>query len=255
VKTYTTTKQSNGKLKRGPMVSVPTREYSKPVPDSILELIDSGLLVLDDNDHGYTIYHDGHAVAFAWGPSVEDEWFYRIGHKPEDAHRVPARDDALKAALLPSLAKAHEWQGLIPSGTICLTCSPKEGEEGYSDPATMVEWPCPPLRAAGMTDEQAKEHIRKCLASDAERRAALHSLVKTHEYDELIFGGFMCLTCSPKEGEEGYGEVETTVGWPCPPLRAAGMTDEQAVEHIKARRAAIEAAAKARAEKEAATDA
>jgi hypothetical protein len=174
---YVTRTQSNGKLKRGPMVSVPERNYSEPVPDEIVARVDDALLVLDDNDHAYTLYFDGRPVAVVWGPSADgdDSWFYRAGGKPE-GRKVVGRDHALNAALLPSLARRHE-------------------------------------------------------------------------YDELLFGGFMCLTCSPKEGQEGYGEVETTVSWPCPPLLAAGMTGEQALDHIEARRAEIEAAAKAKAQK------
>jgi hypothetical protein len=174
---YVTETQSNGKIKRGPMVSVPERNYSQPVPDEILARIEDAQLVLDDNDHTYTLYFNGKCVGVVWGPSADgnDSWFYRIGGMPE-AIKVIGRDTALNAALLPAL-------------------------------------------------------------------------LKRHEYDELIFGGFMCLTCSPKEGEEGYGLPETTVTWPCPPLFAAGLTGEQGVEHVKARRAAVEAAAKAKAQK------
>jgi hypothetical protein len=61
-------------------------------------------------------------------------------------------------------------------------------------------------------------------------------LIKQHEYDELIFGGFLCLTCTP---EAAYNEdPDLTVMWPCPPLRAAGMTDDEAVAVIKADREA-----------------
>jgi hypothetical protein len=64
-------------------------------------------------------------------------------------------------------------------------------------------------------------------------------LIEQHEYDELIFGGFLCLTCTP---EVAYNEdPDQTVMWPCPPLRDAGMTDNEAVAVIQAHRAAVAA--------------
>lgn len=72
----------------------------------------------------------------------------------------------------------------------------------------------------------------------------MQSLIETHEYDELIFGGFICLTCSPGEDSEDYGDPDTTVYWPCPTLREAGVSDADAIAHIQARRAAIEAEAR-----------
>jgi hypothetical protein len=56
----------------------------------------------------------------------------------------------------------------------------------------------------------------------------LTALIKEHDWDELIFGGFVCLTCSPDEGDD-----PDVVAWPCPALRAAGMTDAHAVAHIE----------------------
>lgn len=61
----------------------------------------------------------------------------------------------------------------------------------------------------------------------------LAELIKAHEYDELIFGGFICLTCTPDEDPD-------VVAWPCPPLRAAGMTDAHAIAHIENHRLRIE---------------
>ncbi|MFI1194036.1 hypothetical protein ACH4T9_12375 [Micromonospora sp. NPDC020750] len=64
-------------------------------------------------------------------------------------------------------------------------------------------------------------------------------LIKQHEYDELIFGGFLCLTCTP---EAAYDEdPDLTVMWPCPTLRAAGMTDDEATAVITADRASQDA--------------
>lgn len=66
-----------------------------------------------------------------------------------------------------------------------------------------------------------------------DERAALLAL---HEYDELIFGGFICTHCT------GNDDWDPTA-WPCPPLRAVGVTDEEAIAIIKAHRAEIEAKA------------
>jgi hypothetical protein len=68
------------------------------------------------------------------------------------------------------------------------------------------------------------------------------ALIKMHQYDELVFGGFICVHCTPLHLED----PDLNVAWPCPPLREAGVTDEEAVELIKARRAAIKAAAASR---------
>jgi hypothetical protein len=64
-------------------------------------------------------------------------------------------------------------------------------------------------------------------------------LAAAHEWDELIFGGYICLTCSPKEDAPGYGEPESTVMWPCGTLRAEGMTDDEATEIVRVRYAAV----------------
>lgn len=90
---YVTTVQSNGKLKRGPVVSISNREYSEPIPDSILAALDAAQLVLDDNDHTYTAYDAGKGIAVVWGPAVEGDWFVRLG--AAEASRKPTRDAAL----------------------------------------------------------------------------------------------------------------------------------------------------------------
>lgn len=100
---FATTVQSNGKLKRGPCVSVPNRQYSDPIPDDLLALIDAAKLVVDDNDHTYTVYSAGRSTGVVWGPAVEGDWFVRpVG---EDARRVPTRDGALTALVAGSATR------------------------------------------------------------------------------------------------------------------------------------------------------
>nr|WTC12471.1 hypothetical protein OHA15_33530 [Streptomyces anthocyanicus] len=62
-------------------------------------------------------------------------------------------------------------------------------------------------------------------------------LLKLHDWDELLFGGFYCLHCSPT-GEDSFDDP---IAWPCPPLREAGLTDDEAREIIVARREKVEA--------------
>lgn len=45
-------------------------------------------------------------------------------------------------------------------------------------------------------------------------------LVATHPFDELVFGGYICATCTP----ECCDDPDNNVGWPCPELTGAGMT-------------------------------
>jgi hypothetical protein len=99
--TYTTKVQSNGKLKRGPVVSVPDRRFSEPIPDAVTAAFDDAQLVVDDNDHTYTVYDAGKGVAAVWGPAVEGDWFVRLG--AAEAFRKPTRDAALLAVVV-----AHE---------------------------------------------------------------------------------------------------------------------------------------------------
>ncbi|BAL87339.1 hypothetical protein AMIS_21190 [Actinoplanes missouriensis 431] len=55
------------------------------------------------------------------------------------------------------------------------------------------------------------------------------ALLALHDWDELIFGGFICLHCTPDDAEF----PEENVGWPCATLQEAGMTDEMAEQVIK----------------------
>lgn len=75
----------------------------------------------------------------------------------------------------------------------------------------------------------------------AERSA----LLEQHDWDELIFGGFYCLHCTPDDEDS----LDDPIAWPCPPLREAGVTDEEARALILAHREQV--AAKYQAEKEA----
>jgi hypothetical protein len=87
---------------------------------------------------------------------------------------------------------------------------------------------------------RAREDVPALLAELARVRAERDALVKLHDWDELIFGGFYCTHCTPDDADE----EDQNVYWPCPSLRTVGMTDEEANEIIRAHRAAIEAAAK-----------
>ena len=47
-------------------------------------------------------------------------------------------------------------------------------------------------------------------------------LLTLHNWDELVFGGFYCLHCSP---DDGWSDV---IAWPCQPLLDAGVTIDDA---------------------------
>jgi hypothetical protein len=64
------------------------------------------------------------------------------------------------------------------------------------------------------------------------------ALIELHEFDELVFGGFVCTRCSTPYDPD-------LVAWPCDSLRAIGVTDEDAREIILAHRASIERTADA----------
>lgn len=61
-------------------------------------------------------------------------------------------------------------------------------------------------------------------------------LLALHEYDQLLFGGvFICLHCTPDDCDD----PDLNVVWPCPSLRAVGVTDEEGNAIILAHRAEI----------------
>lgn len=71
------------------------------------------------------------------------------------------------------------------------------------------------------------------------QQAVKEALLKLHDWDELIFGGFYCMHCTPGDADD----PDQNVYWPCPSLRAVGVTDEEAIQIITAHRAAIQAKA------------
>jgi hypothetical protein len=44
------------------------------------------------------------------------------------------------------------------------------------------------------------------------------ALIELHDWDELIFGGFYCLHCTPDDPDS----LDDPIAWPCPTLRDAG---------------------------------
>jgi hypothetical protein len=63
------------------------------------------------------------------------------------------------------------------------------------------------------------------------------ALLELHDWDELIFGGFYCLHCTPDD-EDSFDDP---IAWPCQPLREAGVTDSEARALIRAHREKVEA--------------
>lgn len=61
-------------------------------------------------------------------------------------------------------------------------------------------------------------------------------LLAQHDWDELIFGGFICLACTPDDADD----PDDNVSWPCKPLLDAGITLLHAEALIKLHRAEIE---------------
>lgn len=79
-------------------------------------------------------------------------------------------------------------------------------------------------------------------------RAYLDAMLRLHDWDELIFGGYICLHCTPADAGP-----DDNVGFPCPPLREAGITNEIAVQIIKAHYEKVEQRAREEAAARAAT--
>lgn len=55
-------------------------------------------------------------------------------------------------------------------------------------------------------------------------------MLRLHGWDELAFGGAICITCTP---EDAAGP-DATVSFPCKPLREAGVTEDMAADLIRA---------------------
>lgn len=109
------------------------------------------------------------------------------------------------------------------------------------------------LELAHALAEQQRKHIATTQYTDVFRTIALVltdkidplvKLLEEHDWDETIFGGFICMKCTPED--PGFDDV---VAWPCPPLKAAGLTDVKAVEMVEAHWAKIDEEHKAKQEK------
>lgn len=86
--------------------------------------------------------------------------------------------------------------------------------------------------------------FREQVEREGRLKGVKDALLKLHDWDELIFGGFYCTHCTPADADD----PDQNVSWPCQPLREVGVTDAEAVALITAHRAAIEA--RHRAERE-----
>lgn len=56
----------------------------------------------------------------------------------------------------------------------------------------------------------------------------LAELLKKHPHDQLIFGGYICLTCTPEDADD----PDQNVYWPCSALVEAGMTESMAGTYL-----------------------
>jgi hypothetical protein len=100
------------------------------------------------------------------------------------------------------------------------------------------------LREVTVSDPDALDALATIIGVDVpalaaaveELRRQRAALIALHDWDELLFGGFICLHCTPDDCDD----PDDNVYWPCPSLRAIGVTDEEVVALIKARRADVE---------------
>lgn len=86
-------------------------------------------------------------------------------------------------------------------------------------------------------EEQGSQLTRELdLRSRGQVSDNARNLLAEHDWDELIFGGFICLACTPGDADD----PDDNVGWPCKPLLEAGITLLHAEAIIKLHRAEVE---------------
>ncbi|MGK5677613.1 hypothetical protein [Actinoplanes sp. URMC 104] len=229
--TYATKKESDGYLKRGPMVSVPHRKLTRPVPDVILARLDEAGLTMFDKDHSYALHHGGRLMATVRSAGGGD-WIVRRPGEPGEAVRSD-RDQALNDALLPSLVRAHRYE-IGVTGYWCLKCTPL-GED--KQPA--VAWPCPPLTAAGVTDDAAEQIVEvHRIAAEEKRLRPLRAQVDTFNHHHDVLTGVRYWT-GVKEGAGRTGQtIEPAILWHGHPVVrvrefVTDKTDYVALSHVE----------------------
>lgn len=140
--------------------------------------------------------------------------------KPLDLH-----ERRLEAAAL--ILHAQDCDGRCPAGPIdsdfdkareLLAAHATDGDTVIS------KWIDSTDLATNMT--RAFDRIAAQHEQDMERYRS--GLLRVHDYDMTIFGGFYCLACTPA----GDCNPEELVAWPCPTLRDGGFTDRMAEQHI-----------------------
>ncbi|MGQ4513618.1 hypothetical protein [Streptomyces sp. DW26H14] len=77
--------------------------------------------------------------------------------------------------------------------------------------------------------------FRSQVEGEMRQKAVKDALLKLHDWDELIFGGFYCMHCTPDDADD----VDQNIAWPCPPLQEVGVTYDEAARIIVAHRGAI----------------
>ena len=71
-------------------------------------------------------------------------------------------------------------------------------------------------------------------------------LLKLHEWDELLFGGFYCTHCTPDDPFS----LDDPIAWPCQPLLEAGVTLDDARALIQEHREKVAAEYRAKKDEE-----
>ncbi|WP_049568723.1 hypothetical protein [Nonomuraea sp. SBT364] len=95
--------------------------------------------------------------------------------------------------------------------------------------------PAQPGRDTDLIISDALKGAGELLAEVEKLHAQRDRLLALHEYDELIFGGFICVHCTPNDADD----PDDNIAWPCPSLRAIGVDNDEGNAIILARRAAI----------------